>query len=228
MVDKKNKKILIFACPRTGTTIIQKILADLFSIPNLVEPFNNPELGFNPANPKIVNGELADLYKWTQEQTTGIMKLLAINLDYVNANKLLTVGNFDHIVIIERKNLVDCCISLFLAQTTRKYHFNEGDPANVNLFNCNIDFVNEWINMYKRYKLTLEQITNSNISMDVIYYEDFMNDQVQYVANVELQLSKMRREVFSSGKKMISLNLPYRELCVNYREVEEKIRKELC
>jgi hypothetical protein len=228
MVDKKIKKILIFALPRSGTTIIQTMIAvDLFGIPNLIEPFNDPDLGFNPANPKIVNGNPADLYKWTQEQPSGVMKLLAINLEYVEVDRLLLVGNFDRVVIIKRKNLVDCCVSLCMAQQTFKYHYYEGELANINPFYCDLKEVDFWIIRYRRYLTALDQITNSNVPYDIIFYEDFMNDQVQYIEDAPLQKSKISNKVFG-GKSLISLNLPYSELCINYREVEEKIKKELC
>ena len=228
MGNEKIKKILIFALPRSGTTIIQKIIADLFKISNLIEPFNNPGLGFNPANPKLINGQPADLYKWTNQQLVGVMKLLAINLTYVDVDKLLTVGNFDRVVIIERRNLVDCCISLCLAEQKSKYHYTEDETVNIDPFECSGEFVDYWIDMYSRYLTALAQIKNNNIPYDTIYYEDFMDDQVQHVAGAELQLSKMTDHVFKNSKKMVSLNLPYKKLCVNYQEVEEKLRKQLC
>jgi hypothetical protein len=229
MADKKIKKILIFACPRTGTTIIQKMIAiDLFGIPNLIEPFNNPELGFNPANPKIVNGQPADLYKWTQEQTSGVMKLLAINLEYVDINRLLLVGNFDRVVIVERKNLVDCCISLCLAEQTFKYHYYQGELIDVKPFKCDAEFVDQWISMYRRYLTALNQIKIGSVPYDMICYEDFINNQIQYIAEVPLQKSTMSNKLLNNPKKMLALELPYQELCTNYYEVEEKIRKELC
>ena len=229
MADKKIKKILIFACPRTGTTIIQKMIAiDLFRITNLVEPFNDPELGFNPANPKIVNGQPADLYKWTQEQLSGVMKLLAVNLEYVEVDRLLSVGNFDRVVIVERSNLVDCCISLCLAEQTFKYHYYQGDSTEVKPFECTKEFVDNWIYMYRQYLTALNQIKNSGVPYDTICYENFMSNQVQYIADVPLQASAMSDNLFKNSKKMVSLELPYQDLCINYHEVEEKIRKALC
>jgi hypothetical protein len=226
MVNKKIKKILIFACPRTGTTIIQKRLSvDLFDIPNLIEPFNDPELGFNPANPKIVNGKPANLYKWTEEQKIGVMKLLASNLYYIDINRLLSVGNFDRVVIIERKNLVDCCISLYLAEQTTKYHYREGDAINIDPFECSAAFIDQWIGMYKQYLSALEQVKNSSTPYDILCYEDFMEDKIQYVAGVELQLSKIAFKVFNTGKKLIASQLPYQELCINYAKVEEKMKE---
>lgn len=229
MADKKIKKILIFAMPRSGTTIIQKIIAiHLCKIPNLIEPFNDPILGFNPANPKLVNGQPVDLYKWTNQQLVGVMKLLAINLTYVDVDSLLTVGNFDRIVIIERRNFVDCCISLCLAEQQSKYHYTEDETVNIDPFECSSEFVDCWIDMYRQYQTALAQIKNNNVPYDTIYYEDFMDGQVQYVSGAELQLSNLADDLFKNSKKMISLNLPYKKLCINYQEIEEKLRKQLC
>jgi len=225
MADEKIKKILIFAMPRTGSTIIQNIIAHLlFDIPNLVEPFNDPKFGFNPANPKIINGQPADLYQWVQDQSTGIIKLLAINLAYVEVDKLLSIGNFNRLVIVERKNLVDCCISLCLAENISKYHYYHGDSPDIESFECDVKFVDNWIRMYRRYLTALTQIKNSSVPYDTICYEDFINNQIQYIADVPFQASVMVGRFIET----VSLELPYQDLCINYYEVEEKIRKELC
>jgi hypothetical protein len=62
------------------------------------------------------------------------------------------------------------------------------------------------------------------VPYDTICYEDFMADQIQYIADQPLQKSQVAR---LHNKKMISLNLSYKKLCTNYQEVEEKIRKQL-
>ena len=222
MADKAIKKILIFACPRTGSTVIQQSLAhDLFRIPDLIEPFNDPVLGFDLRRHAPVAGKQSDLYKWTQEQPAGVIKLRAINLDYVEIDRLLKVGNFDRIVVIERKNLVDCCVSLCLAEQTSKYHYYPGDSVDVKPFKCDTDSVNHWINMYRQYLTALKLVKNSGVPYDTICYEDFMNNQIQYVAGVPLE------KKFSRTKKSVSLELPYRELCLNYAKVEKRITKAL-
>jgi hypothetical protein len=43
----------------------------------------------------------------------------------IDVDKLLTVGNFDRVVIVERRNLVDCCISLCLAEQKSKTDFEQ-------------------------------------------------------------------------------------------------------
>ena len=222
MADKTIKKILIFACPRTGSTIIQQILAfDMFGIPNLIEPFNNPQLGFVPSKNKTPRSKLTNLYKWTREQTEGVMKLLAINLAYVEVDLLLKVGKFDRIVIIERKNLVDSCVSLCMAEQTAKYHYYRGDSVDVSPFKCNTESVNKWIEMYGKYSTALTQVKNSGVPYDTICYEDFMNNRVQYVAGVPLQ------KVQGREKNTLSLELTYQELCLNYLKVKKRIEKAL-
>jgi len=217
MANKKIKKVLIFACPRSGTTIIQKIISiDLLGIPNLNEPFNNPE---------IVNGQPDNLYKWTHEQPSGVIKLLATNVGYVNTDRLLSVGNFNRIVIIERKNLTDCCVSLYRAEKTLRYHYYKGDLPDINPFHCDLKDVDNWIQMYKQYLTVLAQIKNNNVPYDTICYEDFMNDQIQYIADISLQKSKIST---LNNSKLVASELSYQDLCTNYHEVEEKIRKELC
>ena len=229
MVDEKIKKILIFAMPRSGTTVIQQIIAThLFQLPNLVEPFSDPKLGFDSSNPKIINGQPADLYRWTQDQPMGVIKLLAVNLNYVDVGKLLSMGNFNRVVVVERKNLVDCCISLCLAEKTFKYHYYRGESPGIESFECDAKFVNNWIYRYRQYLAALTQIKKSSVPYDTIIYEDFMSNKIQYIADVPLQGSTMSNKLFRGDKKMVSLELSYQDLCINYHEIKEKIRKELC
>jgi hypothetical protein len=219
VADKKIKKILVFALPRSGTTIIQRHIARNFKIPNLVEPFIDTHMG-----KKFIGNDLVTLYEWTKAQSTGIIKLLGINLWDVDTTTLLSEGNFDQIVIIERKNLTDCCISLYLANSLNKYHYIRDDLVNIDFFKCDIIFVNNWISMYKKYLIELEKIKNSNIPFDIISYDNFINDQVQYVAKIPLQQSKFQQ---AQKHETVATNLLYSNLCINYSEVEEKISKEI-
>jgi hypothetical protein len=220
------KKILVFGLPRSGTTIVQLIVCIRFQIPNLNEPFNNPALGFNPGNPKLVKGKPADLYKWTRQQSAGVMKLLGINLDYVDVERLLGVGNFDNIIIFERKNLADCCVSLCLAERNEKYIYFQGERVNTAPFECDTEFVDNWIKMYKKYLAGIETIKNSQVPYDVVCYEDFMNDQPQRIADFVLQKSHVT-DTINQQIKMISTDLNYADLCVNYQQVQEKITNDL-
>jgi hypothetical protein len=112
-----------------------------------------------------------------------------------------------------------------LADLTSKYHYRQEESTNIDSFECTSSYLDHWINMYKRYLVALEQIKNSNVPYDTICYEDFMADQTQYIADRPLHKSQVAHLY---NNKMISLNLSYKELCTNYHEVEEKIRKQLC
>ena len=212
------KKMLIVAMPRTGTTVIQKIMAlDMFGIKNFVEPFNN-KLGFNPANPKYS----VDPYKWTAEQTHGIMKLLAINLHDIDTAKLLEAGNFDHVVLIDRENLTDCCVSLYYAEITQKYHYWQSDTVDIRPFECPLEFVHNWISMYHQYQAAKNIVISSGVQYNILSYEDFMADKIQYIAHRPLQRFKIPYKVFGSNP-IIATNLPYNKLCTNYQTVKEQI-----
>jgi hypothetical protein len=74
--------------------------------------------------------------------------------------------------------------------------------------------------MYRRYLTALTQIKNSSVPYDTICYEDFINNQIQYIADVPFQASVIVGRFIET----VSLELPYQELCINYYEVKEKIR----
>jgi GT2 family glycosyltransferase len=76
------------------------------------------------------------------------MKLLGINLNYINVDKLLSVAKFDRVVIVERKNLTDCCVSLCLAYMTSKYHYYD-KSVSIEPFECDSKFVDGVLMPYK-------------------------------------------------------------------------------
>jgi transglutaminase-like putative cysteine protease len=84
--------------------------------------------------------------------------------------------------------------------------------------------------MYRQYIIALSKIKNSGVPYDTICYEDFIGNQIQYIANVPLQREDdITSQTSTDGdKKTVSLELPYQDLCINYYEVKEKIRKEPC
>lgn len=205
---------MIVGMPRSGTQVMQTIMSWLFKIPNLYEPFNDQNLGFDPIN-SICH---TDPYQWTADLKKGVFKLLSLNLYYIDIKRLLERGGIDHTILMDRANLTDCCVSAYYANTTKIYHYDR--PVKGQVFECPSQWVRQWIKSYHRYQEARKYVMSSAHPHSVISYEDFVLDKVQYVAGHAIQSSKM---VKNAKIQSIFSNLPYDQLCINYQAVKEQI-----
>ena len=204
--------------PRSGTTILQTIMSTyIFKIPDLHEAFGKKEMGFLPSstNPR-------DPYKWAAGLKWGIIKLVGVQMHYIDVRKLLLFGKFDHVVIVDRDNLTDCCVSYYYAGITKQYHYD--DTPDAQPFECPDHYVKKWIKHYKNYQEGRKIAISSKVPHSLINYEKFLAGDVQYVAGEPIKKSTV---VLRQKNHTIESNLPYDLLCVNYQEVKEQIEKSI-
>jgi len=213
-------KILVLGMPRSGTTIIQKLIANqLFQLYNFIEPFNvsNPDNIRNNIDPFV------DPYTWTQKLDQGVFKLLAINFHTLNIKPFVQNGIIDHCVIIDRGNLIDCCLSLCYSELTGRYHYRKQEIVPQHQFVCTIEYMDNWLKIYKSYQQACQLVLDSGIGCDQLSYEKFMEDQVQYIAGRPLHSSQVKDLTTS----LTETKLCYRQLCDNYQMVEQYLNDQL-
>jgi hypothetical protein len=200
------KKILVFGLPRTGSTIIQQYLAHKFNIKNYSEPLSQklPDFMDNP-------------YKWASNLSSGVIKILSVNLLEVDFIKFVTTGQFDSIVVTHRENLVDSCVSLFYAEMIQKYHFKQL-PTNeeIKKFTCPLSFVYTWLDQYKEYQNILKYFDDNSISYQLINYDNFLSENYK--------IFKLNN---AKAFNTITSNIPYAKLCINYNEVVKIFNEEI-
>ena len=205
---------MIVSMPRSGSQVIQMFMSWFYRIPNLQEPFNDQDLGFDAMN-SVCH---IDPYEWTANLKKGVFKLLAQNLYYINIKKLLEIGKIDHVILLDRNNLTDCCVSAYYGNLTGKFHYTQ--PVEGEKFECPSTWVRDWIKHYYRYQEAKEFVIESNFPHSIVNYEDFVLDKIQYIAGNPIQNSVMLK---NARIPSIATNLPYNELCVNYQQVKEQI-----
>ena len=199
------KKILIFGLPRSGTTVLQKRLGKFFKLTGYSEPFSSYE--FRTA--------IGDPYKWVANLSNGIIKILSQNLDYVDFDQFVTAGNFDSIVVTQRRNLTDLCISLYYAeQIAQQYHYNK-KPNNIEPFTCPLEFVNAVMIPYQWYLTALENLNKKSIPYTVFDYDAYQSGDLQTIAGLDIDSSY--------NLDTVSANIPYASVCLNYNEIKTAI-----
>jgi len=207
------KKVLIFGLPRSGTTVLQKRLGKSFGITGYSEPFSSYEY----------RTAIGDPYEWVANLDSGIIKILSQNLDYINVKQFVTAGNFDSVIVTQRRNLTDLCISLYYAeQVVQQYHYDK-QPENIEPFTCPLEFVNAVLVPYRWYQDALAELNNNSISYTTFDYDAYQVGNSQTIAGVEFCLAN------ESSYKLdtVSANIPYADLCVNYNEIKTIINQTL-
>lgn len=211
MVGKEIKKILVFGMPRSGTTVLQRQLAELFGLDNLVEP--------------ALDEYLKSPYHWVGNQNNCVIKYLSMTLVYspfFKFKRLIDHGKFDLIVLTERNNLTYGCISSFYAQkVVGRFHYHTGKSyPKSSKFECDIAFVDVWIRSYKKYLESKQFLDKTNTPYTVIKFDDYIGDKEQQVENVRFRISSLIIDTYDP-------HLPYIKLCTNYKEVEARIKESI-
>lgn len=209
MVGKEIKKILVFGMPRSGTTVLQQQLAQLFELENLVEP----ELDNTPKSP----------YHWIANQHNCVIKFLSMTMVYrpwFKFKRFIDHGKFDLIVLTDRKDLTRGCVSCFYSQKiVKRFHYFLKDVyAAPTPFECDMNFVDDWIKSYNKYIEARHYLNKTNTPYTMVHYEDYTNNAEQEIAGIKFQLS-------SAGVASYDPKLDYSKLCTNYIEVQEQISK---
>lgn len=206
------KNILIFGLPRTATTQLQTQLSIIFSFDNLIEPFNDPQQGFNPSGSGY--SQHNDPYLWSSKKTNTVMKLLAQQLYWISIEKLLATDAFDPVIITDRRNLTDCCLSLYLAEQRNQYHYVS--VPSIEPFECDPGFVTKWKLMYNKFKDACDWIERNQIPYTKIYYEDYVQDHAHEIGNVRFRAS-------DTVNRLVNAQISYKDLCVNYAQIKQLV-----
>lgn len=197
--------------PRTGTTMLMHGLASELSIPRLEEAwrFNDPNIDYRATS------------NWVDGKNPGIVKILSDHVSHANLDDIIQRAQFDQVLITHRRNLTDCCVSHYFT-IFYGYHFkrapseSEWSPRAVPK-----EHVNHWLYyMLKPFHDTMNRWRDYQWNHPVYYYEDLTAGNDIDVMGRSINLNKTKQAFVAS-------NFDYRQLCVNYQEVENYIQRNL-
>jgi hypothetical protein len=214
--NKLPNKILVFGLPRTGTTVLQLHLSQIFGLESLSESY----IGDNIRTIK-------NIYKWTADQTQCIIKLLTTNIisaTDINFNTLITSSGFDLIVIPVGKNLTNTCISLYYAEkVVKQYHYYKNDKILQYPFHMDLNFITDnWKTEYQTFIKMLQYFDANNINYATIDYNDYIQNVKQTINGIEFSIEDCQSLTKNS---LVHSNLDYTTLCQNYQEVDNLINE---
>jgi hypothetical protein len=197
-------KILIFGLPRTATTAIQLTLTKLFKLVSLSEPF---------CGNKIDN----DVYGWAATQQNCVMKLLTTNLYQKSREKIDTVKlckqGFSNVIVTQRSNLVDCCISLYYAERIAKqYHYEKPESVEHIRFEVDISFVKPWLTEISMYYQVIDELQQNQIEFEIFDYDLYIQGKPQTISGHQI--------VKANNIAYVHAEIDYIALCSNYQEVK--------
>lgn len=199
--------------PRSGTNLLQERLRLRYKIPNHKEPFNGE------TNRKT-NG---DPYQWVSSIDTGVVKILAQNLDYINLDRFIDTGNFDSIIVTKRSNLTDLFLSLYYAeQIVHTYHYQEV-PQNLTQFIFPLIYFVDTFQIYESYLNALVNLDKNNIPYEIFDYDRYSSNDLQIVDGVEFYLPRDK----NCQINFVFSGIDYSKICLNYEEVDFFIKQKI-
>jgi hypothetical protein len=213
------KKLLVYGLPRTGTSVIQAVIADqILQLPNRGEPFS--QLGRDLPRYLANTTGTDSIYQWTQEVTDGVFKFLSSNRGQYDLARVLSMG-FDHVTVIRRNDHVGSLLSQAHANASGCFHY-QGKPKQKHLYSKLVKKIpfsvsrQDGLSWMKNYFLNLqgiEIIERSGLDWESVDYEKFIDTGNLTVAGIE-------HVTDWSGINTIPLCIDYRSLCTNLEEVE--------
>ena len=204
MVAKEIKKLLIYGMPRTATTLLQLQLAQRFDLPMLGEPLNPGSEQYHGA-------------AWALKQPCGVMKILT-GESVPDLDEYIPQGEFTSVLITCRRNLIDCCISLYMT-TIVGYHFEKSPDAQIDPILVPREHVDHWIRYIARpYFQQLRHWQECGDNYQVLYYEDIVQGLTFFVEGNIVDTKSL------APTRFVASEFDYVRMCKNYAEVRNIIQ----
>ena len=212
---------MIYGMPRTGTSMIQSVIADqMFNLPNRGEPFNagNAKLPYYIKDSR----DFQAINEWARNTTDGVFKFLGPNQWYFDLSEILKMS-FDHVILVHRHNPLDIALSEAHATYTGYYHYL-GNP----MYRANRDDIVEqefvflerdimsWLSNYYQWARGIEIINQSLIPASQLDYDHVMNTGKITVSDIE-------HDIDWAAINTVPLQIDYRRLCLNLDQVQSMI-----
>lgn len=210
---------MIYGLPRTGTTVIQAVIANqILQLPNRRETFSRVGRYLPRYLSKAADTD--SVYQWTQEVTDGVFKFLSANSGQYDLTRLLGMG-FDYVVVVRRSDRIGSLLSQAHADASGCFHYH-GKPEQRHLYSNLIKRIpfsvsrRAQLNWLKNHFLSLQHtdiIMSSGLSWNTVDYEEFIDTGRLIVADID-------HATDWSDVETIPLCIDYRSLCTNLGEVE--------
>jgi hypothetical protein len=147
--------VLLITLPRTGSTSLLKKISKEKNLNSISEPFND------------VNGNLQKYNNFKWDEITDVCVKTHINHKDIKYY-LDFIKNFDEVILLSRKNLIECAESLSYANHfknfTEKYEW------------VNTPNLKENIKLVKGFNKELEKLSKLT-NIEISYYEDLFNSE---------------------------------------------------
>lgn len=205
--------IVIFGMPRTGTHALQLSIAHHFKIQNHGELFG--------IKGKVNNLDQAGA--WFDNNNSGVVKILAGQSGITDLGTIESAIFKNHIVISDRLDLVESCVSLYYASQSNQYHYSKRrKQRNTTKFTIPAEWVEGWVNgNLIPFRQTVDRWTAAGLKFSRVVYEDLIADK-----NITVVESTFKLSDFADLPTDPS-NIDYGNLCLNYKEIQAQINAAL-
>lgn len=191
-------KIAIVSYPRTNSTHLQYALANKHNLTFMNEPLTLPQ----------PDGLKVEAAKKIEAMDDCIVKLMSHNFCSLSYD-IINWNQFDEIYFTSRGNVAEACMSNYLAASTNRWQNKPNlEPMTVDPFTVPISFINDfekWIGIYNRMVADIPKMTSATI-------KHYTYEQI----NATPEFSSVTFNIIPNGWN-------YKELCLNYDEVVQRL-----
>lgn len=192
-------RIAVLSYPRTGSTHLTTLLAKIYNL----KGFQNEPLTGNFIKEQKLN--ILQNFETMDEYIIKFMSHNFLNLSYT----MLDWNKFDQLYLIERRNLVDGCISNYVALTTNRWlRLKNEDSFDTKLFILPEKFIFDYI-MYIRVFNEIKNYIQQTVKESKLIFKTY---------------EEICEENIENGRT-IPMGINYKEKCLNYTEVEAKFKE---
>ena len=206
-------KIAVISQPRTGSSKLVMVLSSIYQVTNLSEVLTSADTPDQKIN------KIEDL----KSKNDYAVKFHKRHLSGIDINSVPWT-NFDIIISIYRKSLVDAFVSTHIAMKRNVWERWSSDPCDVEEVTIDPMLIRPWYDRtYSTYGSMLRQI--QEISGKKIF--EFEYDEIGDDLKLLQKFKEYDFPVWDLGldAATIPTGINYKEKCLNYREIESKFKE---
>jgi hypothetical protein len=225
------RRVIVYGMPRSATSVTLELICQKFGLQNFGE-INNPEILSNNRFAFMYSPERMaqahavdfgsvpqgrDMIPWLQAREPWAVKFITnhVGTDLVSYVQALAP---DHVVVLDRQDLVACFLSLCWAQRTQVYHHRTVPMAQQKPQRVDPELARSWVtNILLPFQRDLAALRQLDCGLRVWTKEHVEN-------NGELELSGVYFSIAEFRGRTVASELPYRSLCSNEAEISDIIQ----
>ena len=201
-------KIMIYAHPRSGSSIFGHIVSRIFNVEWMREPFTAAPGNYGQTLDYIRDNNVA-------------FKVQCFNFNFFERADI-DYKSLDRVYITERLNKTDAVVSHFIASINNTWAYQTADPLlQIREFHVPFQFVEMYQLYIKHFQETMYWFYDKHIPYEILYYEDFVKPSIAETAKAIA--AQIGETTDITEAKIRHSGIDYKHYCTNYDQITQQL-----